>query len=205
MARQVFHSDGVLAFLPLIDPHLNSIVWSLHSDLAQQYLVQPNVNFNAALAINLNRALGLCELQGTRQKLPISIHYARSFAAHRLVLVGDAAHTIHPLAGQGVNLGLMDVAELLGQIKQLNKIGKDIGHYYSLRSYERNRKYRAAQMLIGIECFRELFSGNHFSKKLLRGIGLRLVDIIPSIKQIFLNKAIGINDMPTWLLNEDND
>ncbi|WP_038499702.1 FAD-dependent monooxygenase [Candidatus Palibaumannia cicadellinicola] len=205
IARQAFHHNGILAFLPLIDPYLNSIVWSLHSDLAQQLLVQSDANFNIALAKNLNLALGLCQLQGKCHKFAISIRYARSFAAHRLVLVGDAAHTIHPLAGQGVNLGLMDVAELISQIQQLNKTDKDIGNYSYWRHYERNRKYSAAQMLTGIECFRQLFCGNHLSIKLLRGIGLRLVDRIPGIKQIFLNKAIGLNDMPAWLSMIDYD
>ncbi|RAT24053.1 2-octaprenylphenol hydroxylase, partial [Lonsdalea populi] len=112
VARQVFHGDGMLAFLPLSDPHLCSIVWSLPPERAQTMLEAPAETFNSQLAAEFDMRLGLCELESERQRFPLTARYARNFAAHRLVLIGDAAHTIHPLAGQGVNLGFMDVAEL---------------------------------------------------------------------------------------------
>lgn len=199
IARQAFHGDGILAFLPLSQPDLCSIVWSLPPDVAAQRLVMPAAQFNAQLARHFNLALGLCELQSERLTFPLTARYARDFAAHRLVLVGDAAHTVHPLAGQGANLGLMDVAELLSQLRRLQETGKDIGHYPYLRRYERRRKHSAALMLGGMQGFRQLFDGNHPLKKWARDAGLRLADTLPGVKPRIIRQAMGLNDLPDWL------
>ena len=125
--------------------------------------------------------------------------YARQFAAHRLALVGDAAHTIHPLAGQGVNLGFMDAAELIDELKRLHAQGKDIGQHLYLRRYERSRKHSAALMLAGMQGFREMFSGSHPAKKFLRDVGLKLADTLPGVKPQLIRQAMGLNDLPAWL------
>lgn len=199
VARQVFHGDGMLAFLPLCDPHLCSIVWSLPPERAQTMLEAPAETFNSQLAAEFDMRLGLCELESERQSFPLTARYARSFAAHRLVLMGDAAHTIHPLAGQGVNLGFMDVAELIAELKRLQSQGKDIGQYLYLRRYERRRKHSAAMMLASMQGFRELFAGSHPAKKLLRDVGLKLADTLPGIKPTLVRQAMGFHDMPEWL------
>lgn len=199
VARQVFHGDGMLAFLPLSDPHLCSIVWSLPPERAQTVLEAPAETFNSQLAAEFDMRLGLCELESERQCFPLTARYARSFAAHRLVLMGDAAHTIHPLAGQGVNLGFMDVAELIAELKRLQAQGKDIGQYLYLRRYERRRKHSAAVMLASMQGFRDLFAGSHPAKKLLRDVGLKLADSLPGIKPTLVRQAMGFHDMPEWL------
>ncbi|WP_304169761.1 FAD-dependent 2-octaprenylphenol hydroxylase, partial [Lonsdalea britannica] len=199
VARQVFHGDGMLAFLPLCDPHLCSIVWSLPPERAQTMLEAPAETFNSQLAAEFDMRLGLCELESERQSFPLTARYARSFAAHRLVLMGDAAHTIHPLAGQGVNLGFMDVAELIAELKRLQSQGKDIGQYLYLRRYERRRKHSAAVMLASMQGFRDLFAGSHPAKKLLRDVGLKLADTLPGIKPTLVRQAMGFHDMPEWL------
>ncbi|MFP1815540.1 FAD-dependent 2-octaprenylphenol hydroxylase [Lonsdalea quercina] len=199
VARQVFHGDGMLAFLPLSDPHLCSIVWSLPPERAQTLLEAPATTFNSQLAAEFDMRLGLCELESVRQSFPLTARYARSFAAHRLVLMGDAAHTIHPLAGQGVNLGFMDVAELISELKRLQAQGKDIGQYLYLRRYERRRKHSAAMMLASMQGFRDLFAGSHPAKKLLRDVGLKLADTLPGIKPTLVRQAMGFHDMPKWL------
>lgn len=102
----MFHGDGILAFLPLSDPHLSSIVWSLSPQEASRLKEMPEALFNQQLSVAFDLRLGLCELASERETFPLMGRYARSFAGHRLALVGDAAHTIHPLAGQGLTLAL---------------------------------------------------------------------------------------------------
>ncbi|MBJ3592233.1 FAD-dependent 2-octaprenylphenol hydroxylase [Salmonella enterica subsp. enterica serovar Saintpaul] len=199
VARQVFHGEGILAFLPLSDPHLCSIVWSLSPQDAERMKQASVDEFNQALNIAFDNRLGLCRVESERQVFPLTGRYARQFAAHRLALVGDAAHTIHPLAGQGVNLGFMDAAELIDELKRLQRQGKDIGQYLYLRRYERSRKHSAAMMLAGMQGFRELFAGENPAKKLLRDIGLKLADTLPGVKPQLIRQAMGLNDLPEWL------
>lgn len=199
VARQVFHGEGILAFLPLSDPHLCSIVWSLPQLEAERMQNATPEAFNQALSAAFDMRLGLCNLESERQVFPLTGRYARNFAAHRLALVGDAAHTIHPLAGQGVNLGFMDAAGLIDEIRRAHRQGKDIGQYLYLRRYERSRKHSAAMMLASMQGFRELFAGSNPAKKLLRDIGLKLADSLPGVKQKLIRQAMGLQDLPSWL------
>ncbi len=198
-ARQVFYGSGILAFLPLERPCLSSIVWSLSPQEALQLSRLSAEHFNHRLAIASDMRLGECYLESARQTFPLMARYARSFAAHRLALIGDAAHTVHPLAGQGVNLGFMDAAELITQLQRLQHQGKDPGQHLCLRRFERRRKQRAAVMLAGIQGLLGLFSGVHPAKIVLRGIGLNLVDHLPGVKHHLILQAMGLTGLPAWL------
>jgi 2-octaprenylphenol hydroxylase len=131
--------------------------------------------------------------------VPLRQRHAKRYVAEGLALIGDAAHTIHPLAGQGVNLGFMDAAELIDELRRLHAQGKDIGQHLYLRRYERSRKHSAALMLAGMQGFREMFAGSHPAKKLLRDIGLKLADTLPGVKPQLIRQAMGLNDLPGWL------
>lgn len=192
IARQIFTSQGPLAFLPLGDPHLSSIVWSTDPNRANRLVSLSDDEFNKVLAAEFDTRLGLCEVVSERQAYPLKMRYARDFVLDRIALVGDAAHTIHPLAGQGVNLGLLDAASLAQEIHQLWRQGQDIGARRSLRNYERWRKSEAAKMIAAMQGFRDLFDGNNPAKKLFRGIGMKLVGQLPGAKDEIMKRALGL-------------
>jgi len=220
-ARQVFLPDGPLAFLPLANPqqqvslergqspergqslernsgsseqNLSSIVWSLSPELAQELAQCDELEFNRRLTTAFDNRLGYCQLKSARAIFPLKMRYARSFAKQRIALVGDAAHTIHPLAGLGVNLGLLDGAALAQIVIENHGAGKDIGELANLRGYERWRKADATQMIATMEGLKRLFSGSHPVKKLVRDLALVAVDNIDPVKDIFIRHAMGLTD-----------
>ncbi|WP_323924791.1 FAD-dependent 2-octaprenylphenol hydroxylase [Aeromonas veronii] len=192
VARQIFTPDGPLAFLPLWQENLCSIVWSLPAARAEVLCACDDEQFNRQLTTAFDARLGLCKVEGARSAIPLTARYARDFARERLVLVGDAAHTIHPLAGQGVNLGLLDAAALAEQILQNHAAGEDIGLLANLRSYERWRKSEAARMLAAMEGLKRLFSGANPLKKLVRGVGLRAANLLTPFKEGVIRAAMGL-------------
>ncbi|WP_045494089.1 FAD-dependent 2-octaprenylphenol hydroxylase [Vibrio hyugaensis] len=192
VARQIFTPQGPLAFLPMSDPHMCSIVWSTEPNRAEQLLAMNEQEFNKALTSEFDVRLGLCEAVGERAVFPLKMRYARDFVVERVALVGDAAHTIHPLAGQGVNLGLLDAASLAQEVLTLWKQGQDIGTKRNLRGYERWRKAEAAKMIAAMQGFRDLFSGENPAKKLVRGIGLSLAGQLPGAKDEIMKRALGL-------------
>ncbi len=192
VARQIFRPQGPLAFLPLSDPHLCSIVWSTEPLQAQRLLDLDEDEFNKALTAAFDNQLGLCSVEGDRQAFPLKMRYARDFVRERVALVGDAAHTIHPLAGQGVNLGLLDAASLAQEVLTLQQNGQDIGSKRNLRHYERWRKAEAAQMIATMQGFKDLFSGANPAKKMIRGLGMILANHIPLLKDELMKRALGI-------------
>lgn len=190
-ARQVFLKDGPLAFLPLYEDNLCSIVWSVPPERANELLAMGKVQFERNLTAAFDGRLGICQLESERQAFPLRMRYARHFARHRLVLAGDAAHTIHPLAGQGVNLGFLDAASIIEVISELQQAGKDIGDYAQLRALERWRKADAMEMIAAMEGFKRLFEGTNPLKKAIRDLGLNLVDNVAGLKTVFIQQAMG--------------
>ncbi|MGR5178972.1 FAD-dependent 2-octaprenylphenol hydroxylase [Vibrio parahaemolyticus] len=192
VARQVFTPQGPLAFLPLDDRSLCSIVWSTDPQRAEKLAKMSESEFNKAITAEFDSRLGLCHVTSERRVFPLKMRYARDFVVERVALVGDAAHTIHPLAGQGVNLGLLDAASLAQELMKLWRSGQDIGRKRHLREYERWRKAEAAKMIAAMQGFRDLFEGDNPAKKLFRGIGMSLVGQLPGAKQEIMSRALGM-------------
>ncbi|ABZ77922.1 Ubiquinone biosynthesis hydroxylase, UbiH/UbiF/VisC/COQ6 family [Shewanella halifaxensis HAW-EB4] len=190
-ARQVFDNEGPLAFLPLYEKNLCSIVWSVSPDKAKELLALDKVSFERALTTTFDGRLGMCSLESERQSFPLRMRYARHFARPRLLLAGDAAHTIHPLAGQGVNLGFLDAASIVEVVSELKQQGKDIGDYRHLRELERWRKAEALEMITVMEGFKRLFQGGNPLKKAIRDLGLNIVDNFAPLKTLFIQQALG--------------
>ncbi|RYV01898.1 FAD-dependent 2-octaprenylphenol hydroxylase [Shewanella sp. OPT22] len=190
-ARQVFLADGPLAFLPLNEPDLCSIVWSVPPEKAKALQAMETEAFNKALTAAFDGKLGLCKLESKNPAFPLRMRYARQFAQHRLILAGDAAHTIHPLAGQGVNLGFLDAASIIETLSELKQDNQDLGEYRNLRSLERWRKAEAAEMIASMEGLKRLFAGSNPIKKALRDLGLNLVNQIGPVKDLFAKHALG--------------
>ncbi|WP_109078883.1 FAD-dependent monooxygenase [Aggregatibacter kilianii] len=191
-ARQVFSPESILAFLPLAQDNLSSIVWSLPAEQAEYLQHCDEAEFNKKLTVAFNNTLGLCSVKTPRYTFKLTARYARNFAQNRIALIGDAAHTIHPLAGLGVNLGFQDAKILAQEILRHQHDGVDFGEYRYLRNYERNRKAEAAKMLLLMQGLKDLFSGDHPLKKLIRGIGLSATNKMGLLKEQLIKQALGL-------------
>ncbi|MDX1677289.1 FAD-dependent oxidoreductase [Arsukibacterium sp.] len=196
-ARQVFLADGPLALLPLPEPDVCSIVWSAETDQASRLLALDDNAFTQALCAASQAVLGPVELVSERQAFGLTMRYASCWQRGRVVLVADAAHSIHPLAGQGMNLGLMDVAALAQLIGAQHEAGDDIAATAMLRRYERWRKAEAQSMIVAMEAFKRGFGARPAPLKLLRGAGLVAVDKLPWLKHYLMAHALGLKgDLP---------
>ena len=192
VARQAFTPTGPLALLPMRDPNVCSIVWSQTPDAAKTLQGYSDSEFCNALLAASNNALGPVTLETARTAFPLTMRYAREWAKEGIVLVGDAAHTIHPLAGQGANLGMQDALALAATLITLLDDQKDIGQLRYLRPYERARKTEAMKMIAAMDGFKFLFDGDDPLKKLIRGVGLAATDKLSAVKQAFVSHAMGL-------------
>ena len=190
-AWQRFQATGPLAFLPLSDGYC-SIVWTLPSDRADYYLSRSDDAFRAALGEALDYKLGEITEVGPRAAFPLKGSQAKQYVKPRIALVGDAAHTIHPLAGQGVNLGLKDAVEL-ARVLSLAKpaANKNLGSYKLLRRYERARRGDNILTMRAMEGFRLLFGHSAAPVKTLRNMGMKLFNQTPRLKNEIIKKAMG--------------
>lgn len=189
-ARQVFLPTGPLAFLPLSDNNSQSIVWSTSPEQAEHLMGLPKAEFDKALNVAIDGQCGLCEVQDDRAVFPLKMRYAQQWVNGKVVLMGDAAHTIHPLAGLGMNLGLKDAALLIELLsEQANQ--PEFACTRVLREYERARKLDAQKHIAMMQGLKELFEGNNPVKKLIRGVGLSMVDNLGPIKTLFAKEAVG--------------
>ncbi|MEE9445378.1 MAG: UbiH/UbiF/VisC/COQ6 family ubiquinone biosynthesis hydroxylase [Cocleimonas sp.] len=190
-AWQRFQSTGPLAFLPLSDGS-SSIVWTLPSDRADYFLSLSKKDFKVALAEALDNKLGKITKVGQRGAFPLKGSQAKTLISERVALVGDAAHTIHPLAGQGVNLGLKDAVELAQQLISTPTTTGDLGSHKLLRRYERARCGDNVITMRAMEGFRLLFGHSASPVKTARNFGMNLFNQLPKLKNEVIRKAMGL-------------
>jgi 2-octaprenylphenol hydroxylase len=195
-AWQRFLPTGPLAFLPLLDGRC-SIVWSATQYRAEELLALGEVDFRAQLQEAIDDRLGSIGKIGPRAAFGLRMQHAEQYVKPRLALVGDAAHTVHPLAGQGVNLGFLDVAALAAALDEAREKHRDIGGLWALRRYERARRGENLLMLAAMDAFKRVFSNASPPLAALRGAGLSTVDRLGPLKRFFMRQALGLGeDLP---------
>ncbi|MCY4356611.1 MAG: UbiH/UbiF/VisC/COQ6 family ubiquinone biosynthesis hydroxylase [Gammaproteobacteria bacterium] len=197
-ARQRFMASGPLAFLPLNDgkggdQHHCSIVWSCVPERAEQLMSLSDEAFRLVLGHNFEHRLGQIEWCDKRFTLPLRQRHVTSYFRNNVVLIGDAAHTIHPLAGQGVNLGLLDVKVLAGELAMGIACGRAVSDPRLLSRYQRKRRGHNLGMMWLMEGFKHLFAAQPLPLQWLRNTGLNAVNNVDLVKHQLARHAIGLD------------
>jgi len=201
-AEEHFLPAGPFAILPL-QGNRSSIVWTEATDEAKRIVALPDDAFHDELEKRFKLHLGEIKTVGARRVHPLGFFVARSFIAERIALIGDAAHLIHPIAGQGLNMGLKDVAALAEVIVDAARLGLDPGSPTVLERYQRWRRFDTVTMGIATDGLNRLFSNRSDVLRLVRDVGLGLVDRVPNLKRLFIREAAGlVGEVPKLLRGE---
>jgi 2-octaprenyl-6-methoxyphenol hydroxylase len=201
-AEEHFLPAGPFAILPL-KGNRSSIVWTEDKGEAERIVALPDDAFHGELEKRFKLHLGDIKAVGARRVHPLGFFVARSFIAERIALVGDAAHVIHPIAGQGLNMGLKDVAALAEVIVDAARLGLDPGSATMLERYQRWRRFDTMAMGIATDGLNRLFSNRSDVLRFARDLGLGLVDRVPNLKRLFIREAAGlVGDVPKLLRGE---
>ncbi len=198
-AFQHFLPGGPLALLPL-PGNRSSLVWTQSEAAAQSTLALDETSFTDELALAAGPELGDFALEGRPQGFPLELLVARGFVTQRLALLGDAAHRVHPLAGQGLNMGLKDVAALAEVVVGARRLGIDPGAQTELQRYERWRRFDVVQMAVATDALNRLFAPDLGPLRALRDIGLGIVNRTGALKSMIMREAAGITGAPPKLL-----
>jgi 2-octaprenyl-6-methoxyphenol hydroxylase len=200
IAQQFFMPSGPLAILPLKGGHHSSIVWSETDDVARAIQALPDDQYLEALRPRFGDFLGEISLAGARFTYPLSLSLAERFVADRVALVGDAAHGVHPIAGQGLNLGLRDVAALAEVLILARRRGEDVGSPVALEEYQRWRRFDATALALGMDAVNRVFSTDNPVLRLGRDLGMGLVSALPGLRRGFIRQAAGLTgELPKLL------
>ena len=190
-AEEHFLPGGPFAILPL-KGRRSSIVWTERTREAERIVALEDAGFHDELERRFGLKLGEIRAVGQRKAFPLSLKVARSFVAERLALVGDAAHVIHPIAGQGLNLGIRDAAALVDCVVDGARLGLDIGGDEVLDRYQRWRRFDTVSMGIATDALNRLFSNDSDAIRIVRDLGLGLVERLPFAKRFFIREAAGL-------------
>jgi 2-octaprenyl-6-methoxyphenol hydroxylase len=201
-AEEHFLPSGPFAILPLVG-NRSSLVWSERRVEADKLVRGDDFTFELELERRFGHHLGKIELEGPRHAFPLGLTLARDFVRPRFALAGDAAHGIHPIAGQGLNMGFKDVAALAEVIVEARRLGEDIGALDVLERYQRWRRFDAWRMGAVTDVLNRLFSNDLDVVRAVRDIGLGLVDRMPSLKRMFIRQAAGLEGPAPRLLVGD--
>ena len=199
VAHQFFMPGGPLAILPLTGNRSN-IVWSEQEGRARALMAMAEDDFLDALRPAFGSFLGEISLASKRFAYPLNLTLADSLTGPRLALVGDAAHGVHPIAGQGLNAGLRDVAALRDVLTEARARGEDIGAPLVLERYARWRRFDTATLAAATDAFNKLFSNDNPALRLMRGLGMGAVNAIGPLRRGFIREAAGLTgDLPSLM------
>lgn len=191
IAHQFFMPPGPLAILPL-PGNASSIVWSESEDTAREFAALPDAEFLQVLRPRFGDFLGEIALRGQRYTYPLGLSLADSFVAPRLALVGDAAHGLHPIAGQGLNAGLRDVGALAQVVTDAARRGEDIGALSVLARYQQWRRFDTATLALATDMTNRLFSNDNPILRIARDLGMGAVGAMPGLRRGFIREAAGL-------------
>ena len=195
-AVQHFLPAGPFAILPL-PGNRACLTWTEDADEAKRILALDDAGFLAEVETRVAGRLGALEVVGPRQSWPLEMHLARAYVAPRFALIGDAAHGVHPIAGQGVNLAFRDVAALSEIIADSLRLGLDPGSMESLARYEKWRRFDSFVSAAAFDGLNKLFSSDVMLVRAARDVGLGLVDRLPGLKRRLVAEAAGLTgDLP---------
>lgn len=201
-AEEHFLPSGPFAILPLTG-NRSSLVWTEKRKVAETLVRGDDFTFEMELERRFGHHLGKLTIDGPRHAYPLGLTLARSFVKPRFALAGDAAHGIHPISGQGLNLGFRDAAALAEVIVEARRLGQDIGALDVLERYERWRRFDTFQMGVVTDVLNRLFSNDNDAVRAIRDFGLGLVERMPGLKKMFIREAAGITgEIPRLLAGE---
>lgn len=199
VAHQFFMPPGPLAILPLRENRC-SIVWSERTDQARQIMAMDDDRFLEILRPRFGNFLGDIRLAGGRFSYPLDLTLANAFVADRIALVGDAAHGVHPIAGQGLNAGLRDVGALTEVLVLAARRGEDIGALPVLERYQQWRRFDTATLALGTDMFNRLFSNDNPILRMGRDLGMGLLGAMPGFRRALMREAAGLQgDLPALM------